>query len=309
MATDYARLARRISATTTNCLLTAVVLVAGLGFGRQVLRWWAADPDDSSGASRPDETFDSLGDPRRLHTLQFGDQPWALRRLSITGDRQAAGTALRVACRDVVRQDRLPDQPPAPAESNLLSRLVTRAPAEQEPGKWRLYELTEVLPMVVGTRPQPAAADAPPGKNPAAMNDRVVVLGVALPMGPEAWTLFSFQPGGPVGQPIAGLPAVPVPAGCRRTLSMRVAGGGAILAFEGPQEPSTWISFYDGWFATHHWRTAGGWQESGARWHARYTPPAQEPAASVDVHLGSDGPHRSTGLLMLSPFASGRGPG
>jgi hypothetical protein len=313
MATDYARLAKRISATTTNCLLTAVVLVAGLVFGRQVLRWWAADPAQSPDASPPRgypaEILDGLGDPRRPHTLQFGDQPWSLRRQSITGDRQAAATALRAACREVIRQDRPPDQPPAPAETNLLSRLAARDPAEQAPGKWRLYELTESLPMVVGTRPQPAAADPPPGKNPAAMGDRVVVLGVAMPMGSEGWTLFSFQPEGPDGQHPAGLPEVPIPAGCRKTFSMGVAGGGAMFAFEGLQGPETWINFYDRWFAAHDWKTIGGWQESGTGWHARYAPPAQDPAAFVDVHLGSDGPHRSTGLLLLSPSPSGRGPG
>jgi len=309
MATDYARLAKRISATTTNCLLTAVVLVAGVGFGRQVLRWWAADTAQSPEASQPAEVADGLGDPLRLHTLQFGDQPWLLHRQSITGDRQAAAMALRVVCRDIVRQDRLPDRPPAPAEANLLSRLAARDPAQQEPGEWRLYELTEVLPMVVGTRPQPATADNSPSKNPAARNDRVVVLGVALPVGPDTWTLLSFQPGGPVGQPSAGLPEVPIPAGCRKTLSMGVAGGGAVLAFEGPSEPKTWISFYDRWFAAHDWKTIGGWQESGTGWHARYAPPAQDPAASVDVHLGGDGPHRSAGLLMVAPSRSGRGPG
>jgi hypothetical protein len=303
MATDYARLAKRISATTTNCLLTAVVLVAGLGFGRQVLRWWAADtaqpPDASPPRGYPAEILNGLGDPERLHTLQFGDQPWLLRRQSITGDREAAATALRAACREVVRQDRPTDQPPLPAEISLLSRLAARDPTEQAPGKWRLYELTGSLPMVVGTRPQPAAADALPSKNPAPMGDRVVVLGVALPVGSQAWTVLGFQPGGTGGQPSAGFPAVPIPAGCRRTLSMSVVGGGAILAFEGPQGRKTWSNFYDEWFATHHWMRAGGWEQSGAGWHARYTPPAQDPAAFVDVHLGSDGPHRSTGLLMI----------
>ena len=42
-ASGFAMVAQRISGWTTNGLLTAIVLLAGLGFGRHTLRWWAAD--------------------------------------------------------------------------------------------------------------------------------------------------------------------------------------------------------------------------------------------------------------------------
>ncbi len=49
------RLARRISRWTTNCLLTAMLLVIALGFGREVLHWWHDDapprPAASAGSS------------------------------------------------------------------------------------------------------------------------------------------------------------------------------------------------------------------------------------------------------------------
>ena len=48
----FAGLAKRISAWTTRGLLTLMVLVAGLGFGRQVLKWWAADAADRTGYRR-----------------------------------------------------------------------------------------------------------------------------------------------------------------------------------------------------------------------------------------------------------------
>ena len=40
---DMGRLARRISRWTTNSLLTVMLLVIALGFGRQVLHWWHDD--------------------------------------------------------------------------------------------------------------------------------------------------------------------------------------------------------------------------------------------------------------------------
>lgn len=307
MVTDHARLAKRISAVTTRCLLTAVVLVAGLGFGRQVLRWWAEDAAESADVSRPATIADGLGDPSRLHVLHFGEQPWSLRRQSIGGTRRVAAAALREICREVVRNDRSPDERPGEAEATFLGRLAARDPAEQEPGKWRLYELDEGLPMVVGTQSR-AAANAPPNADVSAAGHRVIVWGLALPVGREAWSLFTFQPEVAAGGHAAALPEVPIPPQCRRTVSMRVTGGGGIVAFEGPPEPNAWIRFYDRWFATHNWKTAGGWQQSGQRWHVRYDAPGPAGRWEVDVHFGSHGPGHGTGLLIMTPSPKQRGP-
>ena len=310
MTTDYAQLAKRISTITTNCLLTALVLVAGLGFGRQVLRWWAADTPGSAALSGGDKHSDGLGDPRRLHVVQFGERPWSLRRQSIAGDRHTAASALREVCREVLREDRLPRRWPAEAQRDLLSRLARRDPAEEEPGNWRLYELDEAFPMVVGTQPQAAEAGSSQDENLAGSTHRVVVWGLALPTEPQAWNLFAFQPDAPAGERSAGLPEVPIPGECRRTLSMRVAGGGATLAFEGPQNPETWIEFYDRWSATHNWERTGHWQQFGSRWHARYVGPGEEDPPGqwqVDVHFSSEARGRSTGLMMMSPCPGGTG--
>jgi hypothetical protein len=305
----YGPLAKRISAITTNCLLTAVVLVAGLGFGRQVLRWWAEETAESADALRSADLADGLGDPSRLHVLQFGDQSWSLRRQSIAGGRQAAAETLRAVCREVLRQNRLPGEGPGGAEEGFLRQLAARDPVEQEPGKWRLYELDESLPMMVGTQPEAAVVDSSAGQNLAAGGQRVVVWGLALPAGPEMWTLFSFQPEILASQPVGPVPELPLPPASRRIVSMRVAGGGAMLIFEGPQEPKTWIDFYDGWFGSHNWKRSGVWQRFGARWHARYTAPGQGSGGAVDVHFGGDVPGRSSGLLLVFPSPSGGGLG
>lgn len=174
---DFAALAKRISSWTTKSLLTAIVLVAGLGFGRQVLVWWAADPTPKGPATIA-LSRDGLGDPTQFHTLRFGDNSWSLQRRVIVGDKDKAAEQLRIACRDVLAADMRANEPPLPpaplpradkgsldrtahqqtdnrSESEFLSFLSTSSPVDQKPGKWRLYELRDAFPMAVGlTRPE-----------------------------------------------------------------------------------------------------------------------------------------------------------
>lgn len=91
----FAHLAKRISAWTTNGLLTLVILLAGLVFGRQVLKWWAADATPPAETSVAPLASDGLGDPAKAHFLQFGNQPWAIERQEIRGDKEQAAAALR----------------------------------------------------------------------------------------------------------------------------------------------------------------------------------------------------------------------
>lgn len=86
---------------------------------------------------------------------------------------------------------------------------------------------------------------------------------------------------------------------------MRVAGGGAMVAFEGPQRPETWKSFYDRWFARHNWRAAGQWRNYGSAWYLRFVDPTPSEASSVDVHLGENGRGNMTGLLIVTPSPQG----
>ena len=210
MSHDFAHLARRISSVTTNCLLSAVVLVAGLTFGRQVLRWWADDPAETIGTLSAVDDADGLGDPGQLHVVQFGDRPWSLGRQSIAGDKTAAAAALREVCREVVQQDNLPDVPDSGAVADFLPRLEASEPVEQEPGQWRLYAFDDVLPMVVGTRPRATGDDAASGGD-RGVTQRVVVWGMAMPMDGETWTVFTFQPDAATGLASDVLPRCPCP--------------------------------------------------------------------------------------------------
>ncbi len=311
----FAGLAKRISAWTTNSLLTLLVLVAGVGFGRQVLKWWAADASPS-GDSRFAPPNDALGDPMQLHTLQFGDLSWALGRQSIRGDRQHAMEQARAACRES-----LATRPPtvvappaangggasgattvgrfAPNDEKFLDFLSHSKPVVEDPGKWRVYEYQGAFPMAVGLARAADAAPEPPTNTPPSLAQsgyRVVVWVLAVPAGNGEWTLWTFQPEGPPAGSVTGAAEIPVPPGGHRGLSLQTAGGG-LIAFGGPCRPEEWKRFYDDWFRSQDWRSATGWRPADGAWCARFTSDA---GGAVDVRFGPDGRGGLSGLFMVT---------
>jgi hypothetical protein len=298
MPKDFGQLAKRISTFTTNGLLSAVVLVAGLGFGRQVLVWWA-DGASSPPGKQSAPFAGGLGDPARMHVLQFANQPWSLGRQSIGGDKRAATDALRAICREAVATANPPPQPPGPAQRRLLARLEGDDPLEQQAGKWRLYLLDEAFPMIVGVDTS---------RNHDA---RVVTWGLGLPVSDGQWTLYALKRVDGSGQTPAVLGEVPLPPESNVTMSMAIADGGAMVAFGGPAlpeatKPESWKAFYEKWFAAHGWQSATGWQRTGSAWHARYTAPRDAPAGSVDVRLAANGHGGLGGLLIVTPKTAGQ---
>jgi len=285
----YRRLAGRITAWTSKGLLTAVVLVAGIGFARQVLLWWAEDAAASNEGLLTAKAAEGLGDPARPHILQFGDQPWTVRRQSFAGDRQRASALLRADCRQVVCRQGLPDLPAAKAETELLARLRSQEPVEQAPGRWQLYEQDDAFPMAVGVR----QGLVPPSR-------RVVTWGLALPTGTDAWTLYTFSPGGAPETRPAKLAELPLPPLCRRKFSMRVVDGSGVVAFDGAGSPRDWTGFYDRWFERRNWRKTALRRGPGSTWYGRYAAPQGDAAASVDMHFSTDGGGRTRGLLVIT---------
>ncbi len=301
-APGFASVAKRISSWTTNGLLTAIVLLAGLGFGRQTLKWWAdACPPGNPAVGL---ATDVLGDPRQLSTIQFGDNSWSLRRRSITGDKNKAIEQLRAACGEVLRADPPAGQPPRAEEEKFLAFLTDAVPVDQQSGKWRLYEFHATFPMAVGlARPVRIVKQAFPSAqgNLAQAGYRVVTWGIAVPTGEAAWTLCTFQAAAASAEGSAGPVEVPLPPGGHRTLLMQ-AGGGRTVALSGPDRPAHWKRFYDDWFARQGWRPAASWRPFGTAWHARFAAPDR--ATSVDIQFGPDDRGGLNGLLVMSPCES-----
>ena len=283
-APGFRRVARQVSTFTTRLLLSGLVLVLGLGLGRQVLLWWRADP---TGPARR-ESAESPGDASQGQQLRFGNDPLELGRRAIAGSRADALHALRDSCRALADAARPPDRPLSEPERRLLDDLAAKPPAEEDAGRWALYQLEEPLPMVVVVRPTGPKG----GATVAGDGRRVVTWGLALPMASQAWSLYTFhQPSS--WTEAAGLPA---PPNAIRVLAMQTVEGGTTLAIRGP-DSGGWKAFYDQWFASRGW-TGAGWQSSGAAWSNRYS---KGEGQRVDLQFASDPYGKASGLLVYTP--------
>ena len=200
-----------ISAWTTNSLITVMLVVIALGFGREVLHWWH---DDKTSLAAPGG--DPLGDGAAPHVLEFGDQAWSIRRQEFTGRPAEVAVALQAACRAAMADSRPRGESPDAAERELLKRLARERPVAEDHGQWRLYQWGAGHSVLIGTRavgvqgqaamPESGAeetgrAKAHPTTVGTSLADtpyRVVIWGVAVPAPRDAWTLYLFQLGGAV---------------------------------------------------------------------------------------------------------------
>jgi hypothetical protein len=296
-----AQLARRISAWTSRGLVSAILLVAGLAFGRQVLHWWAAGTKDTTTAAPRLAVEGRLGDPRVEHTFQFGSGSWAMSRSTVVADASHVLAALRLRSREALRSAVLPAGNPGPAETGLLERLRGEKPVEEDAAAgWRVYQLDAAFPMVLGVRAPVRPSDHLPDRV-ADPGNRVVTWVVGVPAGPDAWTLYTFCCVPPKGGAIGGPGLWPVPPESRLSLAVQPVGGGALLALTGPDQPAAWKRFFDSWFDSHGWRMEGAWQERGSTWAAHCLGTGPEAAGSLDVYFGRTSRGELTGLVVITP--------
>jgi len=303
-SSGFALLARRISVWTTNGLLTLIVLLAGLAFGKQVLRWWSADQSNPVGSVAPNSVADGLGDAGRPHRISFGSQSWSMTRQSVSGSREAAAGALRASCRRLTGRSELPNDPPGSAEEGLLDRLARQKPVDQVPGMWQIYELDEGFPVAVGVRRRNSPPEGHNGRHIALPADRVVTWGIAVPVARNSWTVYAFHQPGTADSLDNQLKEIPLPPASSKTLSILAVGGSGVVGFRGPAEASTWTRFYDEWSRQHGWTVVDGWRRSGAGRYARFTSSANEPLGTLDVHFAPNGKGGMSGLLLFTPPAA-----
>ena len=296
----FALLARRIGSWTTRGLVSALILMAGLAFGRQVIRWWHADEAASLAPPPQLAMTEGLGDPARAHRLQFGDLPWAVVRQTVVGSRDEAAAALRASGRELTSSGAVPDDVMGPSEQQFLASLAERAAVAEQPGRWQVHELEGGFPMVVGTRIGGDPTPSGEGNQVADARRRVVTWGLAIPTPEESWSLYTFHPASSGAGPFPDLPEIPLPPDSRSTLSLQVLGGGLMVAFAGPLEEGTCKRHFDQWSSDHDWTPVGGWGRSGSLWHQRYVRSCGSGSQTVDVQFGPDGRGSSSGLLMMT---------
>lgn len=187
--TSFGELGRRISAWTTRLLLSVLVVLAGWGFGRQVMEWWAAEPAGKAASEPVQGLWEELAawEP----PLRLSDGHWTMAWQGTAASQDEAMAMLRARCQTLVAGAPLPAEPPGPAEQHLLAILSGSVPVAEQPGRWTLYQKEGPLALVVGTRPagvvDTASASGPPLY-------RVVVWGLALPHGEQGWAAYAFHP-------------------------------------------------------------------------------------------------------------------
>ena len=190
-------LAQRITAWTSKGILTAVIVVAGLGFGRQVLRWWANDRGETEPAmsEMAVDSADDRRDPARLLAVRHSEMVDRAGGRSRGRGRTPPGRCER-ACRESDRPrqaagrcpgavgDAAPGHARRPATGGRGAGPVAAGRAGRGPADGRRHPAG-------GSRRHGA------GGNPCAGTSRVVLWGLALPASPQSWTLYTCVSGSP----------------------------------------------------------------------------------------------------------------
>jgi hypothetical protein len=298
----FGQLAKRLSAWTSRGIVSAVILVAGLAFGRQVLQWWGMERQAPTMPPQASLALGALGDSAQEHLLEFGDSAWRMSRRVVVARDHDVLRELQARCEEVIRSCSDPKGEPGPAERDFLNRVANDKPAREEAGKWRLHALDAAFPMVIGTRPT-GPTRGPPNDRVVKPHQRVVTWGLAVPAGANSWIVYTFHVAPPKGEYPAVLPELPIPPGSRPGLAIRAADGGAVVSFKGPERPGEWRQFFDSWLSSHGWGVADAWQYRGTTWSLRCIREAGDRCDSLDVFLSSDGTGEMTGLVLLAPLS------
>ncbi len=298
----FGQLAKRLSTWTSRGLVSGIILVAGLAFGRQVLQWWGVEKEPPATSSPRPLAMGALGDPGQEHLLEFGDSVWRMARGVVFAGGQNVLRELQARCAKLIPSCHVPAGEPGPAERDFLNQIARQQPAQEEPGRWRLFALDAAFPMVIGTR-WIGAEGGPPNDRVVKPAQRVVTWGLAVPAGADTWITYTFHTAPPEGERPSAALELPIPPGSRKTLAIRAADGGAVASFKGPDRPSEWRQFFDSWLATHGWEKAEAWQHRGATWSVRCLRQSGNQRDSLDVLLASEGTSGMTGLVLLTPLS------
>jgi hypothetical protein len=328
-ANGFALLAKRIAGITSNFLFTAIVLVAGLGIGRQILQWWRADAPRQTSAPQNADFTGGLIDPSRLHVLQFGDQAWSMARREFHGSREQAEKQLQRDCREQMAKAALPHDKPTEVQKGLLASLAKTSAIDADLPHWQLFAPDRKNKLIlIGVKPplnkltrhregeapaEPlkisglsAASSARQEPRPPELAQeedigaaQVVLWGMALPGGKDAWSLLYFFPSAEGGKAVPLLIDVPLPPKCRKMLSVQTVNGGQMVAFSGPGVPAGWRGHFEKEFAKGGWKPVFPWKNTASAWYAQYRSQNPEKSCRVDVHLYPDDKGGMTGLMII----------
>jgi hypothetical protein len=313
-----ARLGRKLAGRTTDLLAIAIILIAGLTMGRQVIEWWRTDPTKlTAPLDGSQHSALTWGDNGASVSLEFGDHPCAVARRTFHGSHFDALSVLRADCRALLDRPDPPQKPLDDSEHRMLDQLAKFTPDEEEPGTWQLYQIADAFGVVIGTRHFTDSADQESevsGQRSDATSDhdprstihppplssrRVICWGFAFPFSKVNWVLYTFHSAS-ASATVTGLPVPGLPPQSRRVLSLRDERGGTVVSLTGAGQAAEWSRFYDAWFAGQKWRRDADWQQVGNVRQARFRPQGGELTATADLQIVEEKSGRLTGLLTIS---------
>lgn len=302
--------------------------------------WRDDAPASSGSGSPANRRLESLGDPRIPHLLAFGDLPFNLERTVFKGTEQAALARLRAKCRAVAKQFDSDRRQAMPISQSFLRQLGERESVEHDEGwrifqqrgpiisvialrcaargglmsKDQPLEIAEsVVSWGLGFRSPVTRREAEAsqsrwtlftcsGQRKALDSDlegsqRKSAVAGASNGSRDAATEFSNRATPPSGD---ADPSLFLPPQSRRTLGIRIQGGGGLVGFVNAEGTAFNRECFDGRFERRGWDREFGWTKVGRRRHARFRK-SDTGVCDIQLHERTDGGTRGILTLTLPP--------
>ena len=305
------RLPRLITSRTTDLLAIAIVLIASLTMGRQMLEWWQDEPPAVLDMGPLENLGAEWGGNSRPVTLEFGDSPLSMTRQVLSaGNIKAALDSVRQRCQTVLLESGPPAAEPDKGELEQLETLSKLTPELEQPGLWQVYTISGGLPLVIGVKTftaksgKTAAASPPDGR-------RVICWGLVFPgLSPGSWTTYTFtRRPADVGDSRDNLirdfdlGRLTLPADCRRTVVMQEAGQSGLLGFQGAGRSDDWQRHFSGWLGEQGWSLPEGWQAVKGGWTGRFVrrEPGRVDDSTLQIQCYQQPTGQGVGLIQLYP--------
>ncbi|MCA9119657.1 MAG: hypothetical protein H6822_13405 [Planctomycetaceae bacterium] len=289
-----AMLAKRIGNLATNVMVSGLILIVGITFGREIIGWWRGDVETSNASPTALVVGEHGPTEAASHQLlEFGDFPFTLNREEFTGSVSAAAERLRVTSRQSIDSARPLSGVVGDAERRMLDAARKVRPVAEVANVWSMHEIARPLPMIVGVRSFETQV--------ATVEQRVVSWGMAVPERtndgdePMRWTLFTYSATEAIPSPPESL-RWSMPPGGRRTLSIRSERGDAVAGFAGTGTVQSWTEYYDEMFTNLGAEPDSAWQICAGSWRRRF---AENESDTIDVLIECDGDNVRS-LVMTS---------
>jgi hypothetical protein len=303
---DCEHWAARFAQWIGRSLLTIIILLVGISFGRQVQDWWTPAPPRHPPSAAQAE-INRWCDPTLYGLVEFGGESWNLGRQQVTGSEQLLRNALRARCRQLASDPIIPVKPPTAEEARFLAMLAEREPVERQPGQWTLYEYGNSLPLVVATGPSADAVPATQEGAQAGRSVRVLAWAIGMPRDLNSWTIISASASAANVVEEPDLEDLPFPPGSERLLCLRGADDRILISFRGPADPEAWRSHFCRWLQLRGGKLLPTRHLDSEVWQLRGELGKGNGARTVELRFGPSvlGTRQCFGLMSCAPVIPG----